>query len=238
MTTTLGAIIVAAGSGERMSGLDKLFTEVAGRPLLAHTIALFDDSPLVSAIVLVVSAANLGPARRLVSDQGFVKVAAVVQGGERRQDSVRAGLNALAECDFVAVHDGGRPLATAALIERGLAAALETGAAVPGIRIPDTVKEALDDDIVTRTVHRSRLWAIQTPQVFRRELLVRAHREITTTMTDDAAMVEALGEPVRVFEGDGRNVKVTVAEDLALMRSLITQPTNTANELSLGEKFA
>jgi 2-C-methyl-D-erythritol 4-phosphate cytidylyltransferase len=124
-------------------------------------------------------------------------------------------------CDFVFVHDGARPLVTPELIARGLEAARETGAAVPGVRIADTVKEAGDDGLVVQTVDRSRLWAIQTPQVFRYELLVRAHREVTADVTDDAAMVEALGVPVRVFEGDRRNLKVTVAEDLEVVRGVL-----------------
>jgi len=218
MTTTLGVIIVAAGSGERMRGLDKLFTEVAGKPLLAHAITSFQECSLVSSVVLVLSAQNLERAQRMAALHGFSKVSAVVEGGPRRQDSVGAGLAALGECEYVAVHDGGRPLATVELIERGMAAAKEMGAAVPGVRIADTVKEAGDDGLVVRTADRSRLWAIQTPQVFRRELLERAHREVTADMTDDAAMVEALGQRVRVFDGDSRNLKVTVAEDLDRVR--------------------
>jgi len=221
MTETLGAIIVAAGSGERMGGLDKLFTEVAGKPLLAHAIEPFQECLLVSGIVLVVTDDNLQHGRDLVTRFAFSKVGSVVEGGARRQDSVRAGIDALSACDYVAVHDGGRPLVTVDLIERGLAAARETGAAVPGVRIPDTVKEADDDRVVVRTADRSKLWAIQTPQVFRRDILERAHRQVTADMTDDAAMVEALGEPVRVFEGDRRNLKVTVAEDLDFVPRVI-----------------
>jgi 2-C-methyl-D-erythritol 4-phosphate cytidylyltransferase len=238
MSDTLGAIIVAAGSGERMGGLDKLFTDVAGKPLLAHAIAPFQQSTLVSAVVLVVSAANLQRSRTLASQHSFSGVSAIVEGGARRQDSVRNGLEALPPCDYVAVHDGGRPLVTTALIKRGLAAARETGAAVPGVRLADTVKEAGDDGLVTRTVDRSRLWAIQTPQVFRRDLLERAHSEITAELTDDAAMVEALGEPVRIFEGDRRNFKVTVAEDIELARALLEHPDSAPDELTLGRKLA
>jgi 2-C-methyl-D-erythritol 4-phosphate cytidylyltransferase len=221
MSDTLGAIIVAAGSGERMRGVDKLFTEVAGRPLLAHAIAPFQEYAAVSSIVVVLSPQNLKRGRDVVQQGGFSRVEQLVHGGARRQDSVRFGLEALGPCDYVAVHDGGRPLSTPALIERGLAAARETGAAVPGVRIPDTVKEAGEEGLVTRTVDRSRLWAVQTPQVFRRELLERAHHAISSDVTDDAAMVEALGEAVRVFEGDRRNLKVTVAEEIELVRALL-----------------
>jgi len=214
MSEAVGAIIVAAGSGTRMAGLDKLFTEVAGRPMLAHAIAPFEECELVGRIVLVLAAEKVLRGRELVEAQAFSKVRNVVAGGVQRQDSVRLGLDALGDCDYVAVHDGGRPLVSAALIGRGLAAAREAGAAAPALRIADTVKEADDGGFVGRTLDRSRLWAVQTPQVFRYELLLRAHREVTQDVTDDTAMVEALGEPVRLFEGERRNLKVTTAEDL------------------------
>jgi len=218
MTDTVGAVVVAAGSGTRMAGADKPFTEVAGRPLLAYAIGAFQDCAAIDRIVLVLSEQNLERGRDLVRGLGCTKVAAVVPGGERRQDSVRLGLEALGECDYVAVHDGARPLVTPDLIERGIDAARETGAAVPAIPLADTVKEAGPDGIVLRTLDRSRLWAVQTPQVFSYELLLRAHREGTADVTDDAAMVEALGERVRLFEGDRRNLKVTTTADLHYVR--------------------
>jgi 2-C-methyl-D-erythritol 4-phosphate cytidylyltransferase len=221
MTDTLGAIIVAAGSGTRMDGLDKLFTEIAGRPLLAHAVAPFQDSPLVSHIVLVLSPLNLKRGRDLAEHHAFTKVAAVVQGGPRRQDSIHLGLEALPPCDYVAVHDGARPLVSTALIERGVQAAREHGTAVPAIPIADTIKESRPDGSVVRTVDRTNLYTVQTPQFFRRDLLERAHREVTTDATDDAAMLEALGLPVRVFEGDPRNLKVTVAGDLEMVGILL-----------------
>jgi len=216
----LGAIIVAAGSGSRMGGIDKLFTPVAGRPLLAHSVAAFQGSPVVKRIVLVLAPDNLENGRRLVSEHGFDK-AIVCAGGPRRQDSVRLGLEALGGCDYVAVHDGGRPLVSGDLIVRGLKAARQTGAAVPAVPLVDTVKEADPDRIVTRTVDRSRLWAVQTPQVFRYDILWRAHQEVTADVTDDAAMLEALGIPVKLFEGSRRNIKVTTPEDLEIVRALI-----------------
>jgi 2-C-methyl-D-erythritol 4-phosphate cytidylyltransferase len=223
MTDTLGAIIVAAGSGTRMAGADKLFTEVAGRPLLAHAITPFADSPLASQIVLVVSALNLKRARDLTDRHGFTKVERIVKGGDRRQDSVRLGLEALDDCDYVAVHDGARPLVSPDLIERGLDAAREYGAAVAAVRVADTLKEAHDNGTVIRTVDRTNLYAVQTPQFFRRDLLKRAHREVTTDATDDAAMLESLAQPVHLFEGDRRNIKLTVAEDLDTMRALLAE---------------
>jgi len=228
MSEIAGAIIVAAGSGTRMAGADKLFTEVAGQPLLAHAIAPFQECASIERIVLVMAPLNLKRGRDLVERYGFTKAIALVKGGERRQDSVRLGLEALGGCEYVAVHDGARPLATPELIARGLEAARETGAAAPALPIADTVKEAGPNGIVLRTLDRSRLWAVQTPQVFRYELLLRAHREITADVTDDAAMVESLGEPVRLFEGSRANIKVTTVEDLTLIKALTAAPIKQA----------
>ena len=211
-----------------MAGADKLFTEVAGQPLLAHAIAPFQECASIDRIVLVMAPLNLKRGRDLVERYGFTKATALVKGGERRQDSVRLGLEALGGCDYVAVHDGARPLVTPELIARGLEAARETGAAAPALPIADTVKEAGPNGIVLRTLDRSRLWAVQTPQVFRYELLLRAHREITADVTDDAAMVEALGDPVRLFEGSRANIKVTTVEDLTLIKALTAAPIKQA----------
>ncbi len=227
MSDSVGAVIVAAGIGTRMQGVDKLFTEVAGRALLAHTIATFEACEAIGRIVVVLSAENVNRGRDLMAKQRLTKVTACV-GGVRRQDSVRLGLEALGVCDYVAVHDGARPLVTVELIERGIGAAQESGAAVPALPIADTVKEA-DAGIVVRTLDRSRMIAVQTPQLFRYDLLLRAHREVSADVTDDAAMVEALGERVRVFEGDQRNVKVTTAEDLALVEALLAATTATVS---------
>jgi 2-C-methyl-D-erythritol 4-phosphate cytidylyltransferase len=215
-----------------MAGTDKLFTEVADRPLLAHAIAAFEDSAAIDRMVLALSEENIERGRDLVKRFAFAKVAAIVAGGGRRQDSVRLGLDALGECAYVAVHDGARPLATPALIERGLEAARQSGASVPALPLADTVKEAGPDGIVLRTLDRSRLWAVQTPQVFRRDLLLRAHREISGDVTDDAAMVETLGERVQLFEGERANMKVTTADDLRLVEALVAIRVETVRGTS------
>lgn len=223
MPERLSAVIVAAGSGSRMDGIDKLFTPIAGRAIVARAIAAFEDSPLVQRIVVVVSEENVGRARELVQDEGFSK-ADVCVGGRRRQDSVRFGLEALGPPeadDYVAIHDGARPLVSGPLIERGMEAARRTGAAVPGLPVTETVKEASADGTIVRTVDRSRLYTVQTPQVFRHELIARAHREVTHDATDDAAMVEALGEPVMVFAGERTNVKITTPADIELVEALL-----------------
>ena len=252
----IGAIVAAAGGSARMGGpstgsgqaLDKLFAHLAGRPLLAHVLGRLQDCRHVDRIVLVISSANLQRGRDLVAEYGIDKVSAVCRGGPRRQDSVRLGLEALeppgsAAGDWVLVHDGAR-LLVEPVISRGLDAAQETGAAVPAIPIADTIKMAGQDGTVDHTVDRSRLWAAQTPQVFRYDLLLRAHREVTADpstalpprspggagpggsgdragFTDDAAMLEALGLPVRLFAGSPLNMKVTTVEDLRLAEALL-----------------
>ncbi len=220
---SVGAIIAAAGRSERMGGRDKLFAVVGGEPLLAHAISAFDACPGVDRVVLVVSPENVERGRELVAEAGFSKVAAVCQGGERRQDSVRNGLEALASCQWVVVHDGARPLVTAGLIERGLEAAKETGAAIAALPIADTVKEVQPLGLIGRTLSRGQLWAAQTPQVFRYDILRQAHQRAQGEATDDAALVEKLGYQVKVFEGSPRNIKVTTAADLALVEALLAQ---------------
>jgi 2-C-methyl-D-erythritol 4-phosphate cytidylyltransferase len=222
-----GAVIVAAGRSERMGAIVKPWAPLADasgreRPLLAYPIAAFQSCAAVDRIALVVAADAVERARALVRDETFDKVCSAVAGGARRQDSVRCGLEALGACDYVAVHDGARPLVAPGLIERGFEAARATGAACCAIAAPDTVKEA-EDGRVVRTLDRSRLWLAQTPQVFRYDLLVDAHSRLESDVTDDAALVEALGIEVRLFEGSSRNLKVTTRDDLALVQALLKE---------------
>ena len=204
---------------------------MAGRPLLAHTLAAFQECTAVQRLVLVLSPANLDRGRQLVQTHRLDKVTDIRTGGPRRQDSVRLGLQALGPCQWVAVHDGARPLLTPDLILRGLEAARDSGAAVPALPLADTIKEGGPDGLVLRTLDRSRLWAVQTPQIFRYDLLLRAHREVTADVTDDAAMLEALGLPVKLFEGPRRNIKVTMPEDLRLAEALLQIETRREYEV-------
>ena len=209
--------------GQAGQALDKLFARLAGRPLLAHVLGRLQGCHHIDRIVLVLSAANLQRGRDLVADYGIGKVSTVCRGGPRRQDSVRLGMEALSAsggCEWVLVHDGAR-LLVEPVISRGLEAAQETGAAVPAIPIADTVKVAGPDGAVESTLDRSRVWAAQTPQVFRYDLLLRAHREVKDDITDDAAMLEALGLPVKLYPGSPLNIKVTSPEDLRLAEALL-----------------
>lgn len=218
----VGAIIVAAGQRTRMSGTDKIFAPVLGKPLIAYSLEAFSAHPLIDEIVLVLSTPVLDLGRELVRRNAYVKVRAVCAGGARRQDSVRNGLAALSPAvRWVVVHDGARPCVTADMLSRGLEATLETGASVASVAVADTIKVVDKSGRVIRTPDRSELWAAQTPQIFSRDVLTRAHVASQADATDDAGMVEALGITVRVFEGSRANIKVTTPEDLLIVEALL-----------------
>ncbi len=216
-----GAIVVAAGASTRMDGVDKTFASLGGVPLIARTVAAFEACVDIGAIVLVVAERNLAAAAETARAHGWTKVVAVCPGGPRRQDSVANGLRALPDCEWVVVHDGARPLVEPPLVSRGLEAARDTGCAVAAVPSKDTVKIVGADGSVESTLDPGGVWLAQTPQVFRRELLERAHREVSEDVTDDASMVERLGLPVRVFMGSASNLKVTTPEDLLVAEALL-----------------
>ncbi|HLZ71679.1 MAG TPA: 2-C-methyl-D-erythritol 4-phosphate cytidylyltransferase [Dehalococcoidia bacterium] len=221
-----GVVIVGAGSSARMGGADKLFALLAGQPLLLHSLDAAQRCEMVQQIVLVVATQRLEETRCLLAAQPMGKLRAIVPGGARRQDSVMAGLAALAGVEYVAIHDAARPLVTPALFGAGFAAVAATGAAIAAVPVVDTLKRAAPDGSVEATVSREGLWAVQTPQVFRYELLLAAHRGSEGDVTDDAMLLEALGQPVRIFPGSVRNVKVTTPDDLALAAALLARQTD------------
>ena len=225
---TVGVVIVGAGRGMRMGGMDKVFAPILGLSMIAYSLKTFAMMREVNSIALVLSEKRLREARRLATAFGMGKVKAMCGGGERRQDSVRAGLEALGACDWVAVHDAARPLVDGRLVLRGLKAAAETGAAVCAVPVKDTIKVVSDDGAVLETPPRETLWQVQTPQIFRYETLMKAHQECNGDFTDDAAMVESLGVEVKVFFGSYRNVKVTTPEDLSVAEALMTRPGTSA----------
>lgn len=224
----LGVVVVAAGRSTRMGGADKTFAEVHGAPLIVHTLRRLARSDAVAGIALVVAGDAVARARDMVAEHGIAKIAAVCAGGERRQDSVYAGLLALGDCRWVAVHDGARPAVTGDVLARALAAAQRWPAAVAAVPVKDTIKVVGPDDVVTDTPERATLWAAQTPQVFDYGLLMQAHRSAASDYTDDAAMVEALGHPVRIFRGSYENLKVTTPEDLVLVTHLLAETDSEA----------
>lgn len=200
-------------------GEDKVWLPLGGLPVVAHSLRAFATCPSVERLILVVAPARMDRGRELVARLGIH--ATVCEGGERRQDSVRNGLDALPEEGLVAVHDGARPMVTPALIEACYRAAERDGAAVPAVAVRDTLKRASSDLWVVETVDRSNLWAVQTPQVFRTELIREAYARLDREVTDDAAAVELLGRPVRIVPGDPRNFKLTTPEDLEVASALV-----------------
>lgn len=217
----VGAVVVAAGGSSRMGGIDKIFSPLLGIPLLAHVLDEFEGFFPVSQIALVLKEDSLNRGRRLVQERGYGKIVEVCPGGERRQDSVRNGLEALSDCQWVIVHDGARPCLDQSILQRGLDAARESGAAVAGVPVKDTIKEVSGQGLVTGTPPREGLWAAQTPQVFRFQLLWDAHQRCEIPVTDDAAMVETLGGRVKMFLGSYENIKVTTPEDLDIAAMLL-----------------
>ena len=216
-----GAIIVAAGHSSRMEGVDKLFLPLLGIPLLAHTLDAFESAPSVQSVVLVLSPANLEQGKAIVQEKGFAKVHKVCIGGERRQDSVRMGLEHLAPHTWVIVHDGARPCVEPELIERGLEEAARWGSAVAAVPVKDTIKVVGEHGMVMETPDRQTLWAVQTPQVFPWDVFRQAYRQTGMEATDDATLVERLGHPVHIFFGSYANIKVTTREDVLVAETLL-----------------
>jgi len=220
------AIIVAAGKGTRMGpNVDKLWLEVAGRPVVAHTWKQFNDAACIHEIILVVREGMQEHFMELAAKFGFKKAFRLVVGGAERQDSVWNGLAAIAsKTEIVAIQDAARPCTTAELIAATILAAQETGAAVAAQPVADTIKETNDGRTISRTVDRSKLWAVQTPQTFRVEVVRRAiaaARAQNLVLTDDTAACELIGQPVRLVKSTTPNPKVTVPADLPFIESLL-----------------
>jgi 2-C-methyl-D-erythritol 4-phosphate cytidylyltransferase len=231
MTGSLAAIIVAAGRSQRMGGADKQLRTIAGVPVLARTVSAFEECEDVGAIVLVLNPDNMGGAAEMATEYGWRKVRAMVPGGERRQDSVGAGLVSVSRLtdpryEWIAVHDGARPLVTPDLISRGLEAAQPLGAAIAAVPSTDTIKSVDAEGTITATPERSNLWLAQTPQIFRMSILVGAYENLINftdpvDATDCARIVELSGRPVRVFEGERTNIKITTPLDLMMAEAIV-----------------
>jgi 2-C-methyl-D-erythritol 4-phosphate cytidylyltransferase len=226
MSVKSSVIIAAAGSSRRMEGRDKLWTALAGRIALARTIDVFEASPIIDNIVLVLNSERLDDANRLCRQEGWSKITGIVEGGIRRQDSVRSGLDGLAKlaptAQWVMIHDGARPFVTPDILEAGLKTAQECDAAIAAIPVKDTIKHVVQGWI-SSTLDRSQLWAIQTPQVFSFPLIHHAYQTvpIEQEFTDDAALLEHLGKRVAIFKGSYSNIKITTQEDLLIAEALI-----------------
>ena len=222
----ISAIIVAAGKGTRMGpNIDKLFLDVAGRPVVAHTWSTFEQAPCIDEIVIVVREGMESAFSELAEQNQFKKPFRFVVGGKERQDSVWNGLEALSsESEIVAIQDGARPCTSIALIDATVQAAQEMGAAVAAQPVTDTIKETADGQTISRHLDRSRLWSVQTPQTFRVEVIRRALKlihEKKLLVTDDTAACELIGQPVKLIASATPNPKVTLPSDLPYIGMLL-----------------
>lgn len=214
-------IIVAAGKSERMGAdVDKAFLSLGTRPVLSYSLLAFEQCPMIDGVILVVRKDRVDSARSMAQMFGFSKIRAVVAGGATRQASVMNGLAELGDdVKIVAVHDGARPCVTAAVIEETIRSAKKFGSGVAAVKVTDTIKEVDRGTLVSRTVDRTKLWAVQTPQTFRVDWLKKAYAQTAKKKvlpTDEASAVEALGEDVHLVPTSGFNVKITTPADLAL----------------------
>lgn len=228
------AIIVAAGAGTRFSrhsdnNIPKQFLEIAGKPLVIHTIQRFEECPQIDEIVLVLSAAHLESFLQIRKNHNFKKLSKIVEGGASRAESVWNGLTAIDSktAEIVAVHDGARPLVSVAEISAVVGKAQETGAACLVAPVTDTIKEISANEIVG-TIDRVKLRRALTPQCFRYEILRRALLEnnLSETATDESYLVERTGVTVSVVEGSSKNIKITHREDFALAEILLRNLEN------------
>jgi 2-C-methyl-D-erythritol 4-phosphate cytidylyltransferase len=230
----LSAIIVAAGSSRRM-GFNKLFATIAGKPVIAHAIQAFERSRSVTEIIIVARKDQHDEITELARAKSFKKVRSIIAGGEHRQDSVRAGLDRLGdEAKYVAVHDAARPLVTPEQIDRVYAQCRVHGAATLAEPINDTLKRADVDLMITASVDRHQLYAMQTPQIFERGLIEEAYRAVyagNVSVTDEVSAIERLGRKVVLVLNEDFNFKITYPRDLGLAELVLKQRAQPLSQI-------
>lgn len=218
-------VIPAAGQGKRMrAGVNKQFIELRHEPLIVRTLKVFDSDEWCDGIIVVINEAERTQFEQLLSRFHLNKIIAVVNGGKERQHSVYNGLKALKNSNIVLIHDGARPFVTVEHIHELVTAANEYGAAVPAVRVKDTIKK-VHGQFVKETMERSSLWAVQTPQAFHVSLILQAHEQAKKEGyigTDDASLVERIGGKVKIVEGDYRNIKLTTPDDLLFAEAILS----------------
>lgn len=213
----LSAIVLAAGSGRRLKlSVSKPLVKICGKPAIIYSLELFNRHPDIDEIIVVASAQNKAAIARAIRKCSFKKIKVLCLGGKRRQDSVFNGLKAVSKkSDWVLIHDSARPFVGKKLISEVITAAKKTGAAILGVPVKATIKSVKKGSLVDKTVDRSNLWEIQTPQVFKKELIFEAyHRFHKANFTDDASLVEKLGKHIKIVMGSYENIKITTKEDL------------------------
>ncbi|MBI5393855.1 MAG: 2-C-methyl-D-erythritol 4-phosphate cytidylyltransferase [Verrucomicrobia bacterium] len=224
----IAAIVLAGGSSRRMGKeVDKLFLKLGDAPLIAHTLTRFQNCRAIKRVFLVVRGDGRaqGEYQRVIRDYRISKVQHIISGGPERRDSVWNGLRALpAGVEIIVIHDGARPCVPELLIEHTIESARKFGSGIAACKVADTIKEVDDQGRITATVPREMMWAAQTPQTFKYDLIMRAYREAIAQgapITDDAAALELIGEPVHVVESVSTNIKVTTPMDVEIAKVLL-----------------
>jgi 2-C-methyl-D-erythritol 4-phosphate cytidylyltransferase len=224
------ALVPAAGMGKRMGAeINKQYLLLAGKPIVAHTLQVLQDAPLIDDIHLIVPEAEIPYCREHVVERyGFTKVRSIVAGGPERQQSVMNGLQALSgadDDDVILIHDGVRPFISLSILEKSVETARKRDGALVAVQVKDTVK-IVADGVVTETPARETLWLAQTPQVFRYSIIMAAHQIAAAERylgTDDASLVEWMGKDVHIVLGDYRNIKITTPEDLVMAEAFLKE---------------
>ncbi|MBI5417798.1 2-C-methyl-D-erythritol 4-phosphate cytidylyltransferase [Candidatus Poribacteria bacterium] len=220
------AIIAAAGQSRRMGGeLNKQFIEICGKPLLAYSLLVFNNSPLIDEIFIAIEAKNIDFCRKQIIDKyNITKVKNIIAGGKERQDSIYNALNVIpSDTDYVVIHDGARPMVTYEMIESLLAQTFKNGASITAMPVKDTIKET-ENSLVVRTIDREKLVYVQTPQAFAAKIIKEAYAKAYENGfigTDDAVLVERLGIKIKIVEGSYSNIKVTTPDDISIAEALI-----------------
>ena len=213
-TPKITAIIAAAGNSTRMNGINKQLFEICGKPVIAHTIDAFERANLVTDIVIVTREDDIDEYKELCTINGFKKVSAIVAGGRERYDSVQNGIKLAQDSDYIAIHDGARACITPKQIDMLCRVAMAKGAVVPGCIVTDTVKRVKDGKI-TENIERQGLFTVQTPQIFKADMLIDAYSKFTgENVTDDASVAQMAGYDVSIVEMPPTNIKITTPDDL------------------------
>ncbi len=223
---TTAAIIVAGGSSQRMKGINKLLHPILGIPVIARTLMAYENCTSIGGIYIACRKEDMSDIQSICDRYGIIKLKAIVEGGATRSQSVKNAFDAVdRNFEQVAIADGARPLITPLLIDKVLEEAMRCGAALCALPVTDTIKIADDDRFICSTPERSKLWAAQTPQIFKRELYAAA-LEKGGDFTDDCALVESVGAKVKIVEGDPNNIKITHPIDIIIAEALIKEAKN------------
>ena len=219
------AIILGAGKGNRMKlGYNKQFLELRNEPIIIRNIRTFENHCEIDGIYIVASKEEVDKFKNLLNEYNFKKIKGIIEGGKERSDSVLNGLRGIDECDIVLIHDGARPFVSEEIISEGIKYAKKYGAAAPGVKVKDTIKQINKDGFSIGTVDREVLTSIQTPQCFKYKDILKAHefaKENNIILTDDTSAIETLGIHSYVYSGDYNNIKITTAEDIAIAEKIL-----------------